>query len=335
MKKILFTIVLLIFQFQLQSQKIEGVNFMPASKEIGQEFVEPLEELGANWISLVIYQYGKFDGAYDPELGYEAKAQKWGETFDGIEKMIRNAKSSDLKVMLKPSVWFPAYGWPGDFELTKEEEWEIWENGYCDYMLELSSLAEKTGVDLICIATEYKRAIALRPAFWSSLIHEIRAIYSGKLTYAANWDNYDQIPFWDQLDYIGIDAYFPLSDAATPELVKLMESWKSPEKKIANFQKKYDVPVIFTEFGYRSINKATWNQWEVENQKEGFAANHNAQKNGYEAIFESFWKEEWFAGGFLWNWQPYDPVAGGPNDTNYTPQNKPCEALIKKWYSEN
>lgn len=335
MKKILFSFLILMLVVSLKAQDIRGVNFMPASSEIDDDFVDPLQGISANWISLVIYQYGKYDGMFYPELGYETKEQKWGETFEGIRKMINMSKSNGLNVMLKPSVWFPSFGWPGDFELTKEEDWQEWEDCYRDYMLSLCAIAEETNVDLICIATEYKRAIALRPNYWKILIKEIREVYSGDLTYAANWDNFDQIPFWDQLDYIGVDAYFPLSEKKTPEVEELLGLWNGLEKRLKSFHEKNKKPVIFTEYGYRSIDRATWKQWEVESVKEGLNANHEAQKNGYQAIYESFWDEEWFEGGFLWNWNPYDPVAGGPNDTNYTPQNKPCELLIQKWYEQN
>ena len=51
-----------------------------------------------------------------------------------------------------------------------------------------------------------------RPKFWNELILKIKKLYKGKLTYAANWDEYKRIHFWNVLDYIGVDAYFPLTD---------------------------------------------------------------------------------------------------------------------------
>jgi hypothetical protein len=61
-----------------------------------------------------------------------------------------------------------------------------------------------------------------RPEYWSQLIKKIKKIYSGN--YAANWDDFDKVPFWNELDYIGIDAYFPLSDATTPSVLELNDS---------------------------------------------------------------------------------------------------------------
>jgi len=45
---------------------------------------------------------------------------------------------------------------------------------------------------------------------WKKLIQNIRKIYSGQLTYAANFDNYQNIAFWEDLDVMGINAYFKL-----------------------------------------------------------------------------------------------------------------------------
>jgi len=309
---------------------------MPSHRSIIDGYTEPILDLNASWVSLVIYQYGEYkkDADYAPKFGYKTKDQKWGETFEGIEQMIIKAHDEKLKVMLKPSVWFPSYGWPGDFKLNSEKEWQIWEEDFCTYLLNLAELAEKNGVELFCISTEMKKTIELRPDFWNDLIRDIKAVYSGKLTYAANWDNFDKIKFWDQLDYIGIDAYFPLSNKATPTVEDLVKLWEGPSKQIQAVHKKYGKPVIFTEYGYRSIDKATWQQWEFENIKHQNQANHDAQQNGYQAIFETFWDKDWFAGGFLWNWSPYDEVAGGPNHDGYTPQNKPTEKFISDWYAK-
>jgi hypothetical protein len=35
-----------------------------------------------------------------------------------------------------------------------------------------------------------------RPKYWQELILEIRKVYKGKLTYAANWDEFKRVPFW-------------------------------------------------------------------------------------------------------------------------------------------
>jgi hypothetical protein len=50
-------------------------------------------------------------------------------------------------------------------------------------------------MELFCFGTELGNAIAKRPQYWSQLIVKIRKIYTGKLTYAANWDDFDKVPF--------------------------------------------------------------------------------------------------------------------------------------------
>jgi len=328
-----YYLLLLFFSQYSFAQLMNGVNMIPAWDPVDKNCMQSVQELNAKWVSLVIYQYGDYQEAYLPQLGYESRDQKWGESLEGIEKMVSYAHEYDLKVMLKPSVWFPNHGWPGDFELATKEEWEQWETLYQTYILSYAKLAEKTGVELICIGTEMKRAIQIRPQYWKKLIEEIRQIYSGKLTYAANWDNVFNIPFWKDLDYIGVDAYYPLSQDENPCMDELLDAWKEPKKQLKQLYKKCDKPIIFTEYGYRSVDKAMWRQWEIENLYD-FPANHEAQKVGYEAIFQTFWEEDWFAGGFIWKWSPHDSVAGGPNNNDYTPQNKPCEAMIRKHFEE-
>ena len=58
-----------------------------------------------------------------------------------------------------------------------------------------------------------------------------------------------------------------------------------------------------------------------------------AQKNVLEAVFNQFWNEKWFAGGFLWKW--YDKKnADRLTDTDYTVQNKPAQKLVSDWYKK-
>jgi hypothetical protein len=54
--------------------------------------------------------------------------------------------------------------------------------------------------------------------------------------------------------------------------------------------------------------------------------------NGLQAIHNQFWKEEWFAGGFIWKWFHRHEKVGGEKNNRFTPQNKPAEELIRKLY---
>jgi hypothetical protein len=58
----------------------------------------------------------------------------------------------------------------------------------------------------------------------------------------------------------------------------------------------------------------------------------HAQATAYRALFETFWNEPWFAGGFLWKWFDSHAERGGPDNTRFTPQNKPAEEVIREWY---
>ena len=61
--------------------------------------------------------------------------------------------------------------------------------------------------------------------------------------------------------------------------------------------------------------------------------NLEAQTNITQALFETFWHEDWFAGGFIWKWFHDYENSGGKNNNQFTPQNKPVEQTLKQYYS--
>ena len=73
--------------------------------------------------------------------------------------------------------------------------------------------------------------------------------------------------------------------------------------------------------------------WLVDRNEE--AVNLEAQANAKEALFEEFWSEEWFAGGFVWKWFIHHTRAGGPADNRFTPQNKPAEGVIRDYFQKH
>jgi hypothetical protein len=307
-----------------------GVNLVAPPKPFPANPFDPVVDIQAGWTSVIPYGFSR---AGEPKVQHNLAWQWWGESRNGARATIQYAHDKGLKVMLKPQVWVRGQGWAGDFTLETEADWQEWEKEYEGFLMPLVKLSDSLGVEMICIGTEYKQAVRLRPEFWRQLIRKIRTMYDGKLTYAANWDNYDKVSFWDELDYIGVDAYFPLSNHKTPSLKNLLLSWETPLKDLEKCSRKYDKPILFTEYGYRSADGAASSQWLTE-RDHTLPSNMKAQVNAYEALFRTFWKESWFAGGFLWNWFSDHAGAGGMDNNGYTPQNKPASKVIRAWYEQ-
>lgn len=233
--------------------------------------------------------------------------------------------------MMKPQIWVWQGEFTGNIQMNSEEAWLELENSYRDFILDYAKMAEKQKIEIFCIGTELEKFIEHRPQYWRELIVEVQNVYSGKLTYAANWDEYKRVPFWDALDYIGVDAYFPVAESLTPSIdeTKLgFEKWRS---ELKSFSEKENKKILFTEYGYRSVDYSGKEPWKSDRSMN--SVNLQAQTNLLEGMYQSIWSEEWFAGGFLWKWFIAHDKVGGENDSQFTPQNKAAEAVVKKYYS--
>lgn len=260
---------------------------------------------------------------------YNLNWQWWGEKSEGIIALINMAKQKGYKIMLKPQLWIHGGDFTGHLKFHNEADWEIFEESYQSFILEFAEIAESENVEIFCIGTELELFVKERSNFWSNLIHESKQLFSGKLTYAANWDEFEKVHFWGKLDYIGIDAYFPLSQKQDPTLSDLIKGWNSIGNKLESFSKEIDRPIIFTEYGLRSKKGAAKQPW--DSGLEG-AKDIDLQLRGYTALYETLWHKDYFLGGFIWKWFPNHQISGGSNDNGFTPQNKATEKVINKYY---
>ena len=309
--------------------KIKGITMVAPPKPFPIDPMNAIKKTNANWVAIIPYAFSRKG---KPEVHFEiAGGQWWGETSEGIRESIQLAKAAGLHIMLKPQVWIHDH-WVGNMDFKTEEEWKRWEDDYKKYILQNVKIAAELQVDMICIATEYNIAAVKREAFFRKLIAEIKSMYSGKLSYCSTWNNYRDIPFWDDLDYIGISAYFPLIDDTTPTIEQLTVEWQKIIRELESFSEKTKKKILFTEFGYLSVDGCAGKTWEIENQIESRQINHIAQANAYEALFSSFWEEGWWAGGFVWKWFPNGEGHEGYPEKDYTPQGKNAEHVLTKWY---
>ena len=105
---------------------------------------------------------------------------------------------------------------------------------------------------------------------WIELIGRVREVYTGSLTYAANFDQYEFVDFWEPLDLIGINAYFPLRQRDLPaaigaDRVELFRSrWSTILHEIDAFRRTEhiaDHKVLFSELGYVGRANCTIQPW--------------------------------------------------------------------------
>lgn len=334
MKKLEFLLVLGFLQLSCASQvreKMNGVSFVASREEVVQEDVQEVLNIHANYAAVM--PLGFMRDVNSPEIIFDTERQWFGETSKGAGQYIALLQKNGIKVMLKPQIWIRRGVFTGTLEMNSSEDWEILEASYEKFILAYAELAARTNIVLFCIGTELEQFVKNRPVYWKNLIKKIRKVYKGELTYAANWDEYPRTSFWEDLDYIGIDAYFPLSQEQTPSVEQLKIGWQKWKKGIEILSKEKDRPIIFTEYGYRSMDFTAKKPWLVDRNDE--KVNLEGQVNAKRAIFEEFWKEDWFAGGYVWKWFVHHDRAGGSTDNRFTPQNKPAQEVIKEFYQKN
>lgn len=342
----------------IQIQKpINGISFSGPQyeSELDPKIFLGIVETNANWVGFVpevILNRSTL------KLRPDSENHWWGRTLIGNISAIKLAKEKGLKVMLKPqmvldNVTSPSglfsdlikledlggrivddksdgASWRGEFRPDSEKDWLIWEASYRNYILKVSSLAQELGVDLLCIGTELKQSTKRRSEFWIKLIKEIREVYKGPITYSANWDEYSNIDFWNLLDYIGTNSYYPISLRSTPTVNGTKSNWRFFKRNLKKLSVKYDKEILITEFGYRNVSYAGVRPWiHDDGQSE---PNYNAQSNLYEALFQAFWDESWIKGGFSWNWDAVEKEVG---NTDFSIQNKPALKILTEWYSKS
>ncbi len=255
-------------------------------------------------------------------------------------RQIQRAREVGLKVFVKPHVWMhrPSSGkWRSDIFPVNEENWVLWQNSYREFIMRYAQLAEQAGAEMFCLGTEFTRLAIEKPEYWKALIEEVRSVYSGKLTYAANWYNeYEEITFWGDLDYVGIQAYFPLVDHENPELADISGGWDPHLRAMEKVHRRFGRNILFTELGYKSTPNSAMKPWEWMDHAntDQMEVSFKTQSNCYEAFFERVWIQPWFAGVHLWQYRSDFKTLTKDLEYDFTPQGKPAKGVIARGFQK-
>lgn len=279
--------------------------------------LDKFQSLGADSISVLSTYY------QDTESSTSIYAKSPKTPLDsGIEHALAKIKSRGMRTIFKPHV-DPNSGWRGNITFTNEADWQAWFSSYKNFIMNYAQIAEDRGVDLFVIGTELK-GTSQRPE-WSSIIDNIKSVYGGKITYAANHDEYLSVPFWDKLDCIGVDAYFKLTGKMDPTPDELDAAFQAVAGQLQQFSQQKGKKIMLTEIGYQSHDGTNMTPWEapasVPDQKE--------QADCYEAALKAFFNKDFIAGMYFWDthWNMADL-------DGFAFIGKQAEAAVKKWYHD-
>lgn len=285
-----------------------------------------LAETGANWISLIVTCY------QDNLSSTKIAANESTPTDADLIHVIRQAHALGLKVMLKPhlDLWNDPSHWRGQIgsAFRSEAEWAEWFTSYRNFIEHYADLASTHSADQFCAGTELE-GTTHREEDWRRVVAGVRARYGGPLIYAGNHSGEEKnVTWWDAVDLIGVDAYYPLANKNNPALSELKDAWRPHVSALAKLAATWQKPIILTEIGYRSLDGAASHPWDWQIRGQ---VDLKEQSDCYKAAFESLYNQPWFAGIFWWSWGT-DPFEGGPYDDGYTPHDKPAEDVLRSWF---
>lgn len=311
--------------FSREGRRAPGGGY---ASETAMEQLRTLRAMGVNAIALV--PYGFLEHVEATSIRFRISEQRDQE----LALAARAARTLGMKVMLKPQLWVRGQ-FTGAIRFADEAQRTEWMRNYRDFILHYARLAEAERLDLFCIGTELGE-LTRHERDWRLLIADVRRSYRGPLTYAANWGaEFESLPFWDALDILGLNNYYPLrddsADAADSEnfAEKLHKGAAQLAEKIEAVHKKWKKPVLFTEIGYPSIRGGASKPWQESRTAE---VSLEEQAAAYEAIFRAFAHRSWCRGMFWWKW-PSDGRGGGPLDGSHTPLGKSAAEVLRDWYT--
>lgn len=308
----------------------KGFNIAPYNQDELFQSGPALEQLaaaGANSVTFAVTWYT------DSVASTQIYRRSTTASDESLIWAIEQARSLGLKVIIKPHIDIEsdARSWRANIN---PRDVDAWFANYTTWMTHFADIAQAHGAAVLVIGSELitMSTNTANESRWRAMIAEVRRHFKGKLTYSANWggtDFYEEwpnIPFWDALDYLGISAYFRLTNSYNPSVTELKASWENWKQKLRAFQQRWNRPMLFIEVGYRNMDGAAnspfdwWSNNQMDNQE---------QVDCYEALFSAWANVSWFAGAQFWHWSLH-PSSDPPTD--YPVQNKPAYQTVKTWF---
>ena len=276
------------------------------------------KRVGANWVAIHPYAGIGNDGAV------RFRSFPPGQPPEHWVRPIREAHALGLEILVIPHIayWGSQFSWRGEIEFQRDEDWDRFFTQYEAFLTAVATACQEA--DALCIGNELDRTVRF-DARWRGLIAAVRQRTRAKLTYAANWTDYQRVPFWDALDTVGVQAYFPIADHPDAAEEVLRAGWKRRMEELRAYSERTGKEICFTELGYNRAFAAPVQPWAYATDGPEAEA---VQARCLRIALEAVEAEPRVVGSFLWKWFP-PPRPVGRNFQLATP--RLCEIIAGVW----
>ncbi len=279
--------------------------------------MDAMRPLHLNWVVLAFAALQ--DTAVSTRIGWREAPSP---TDEEVRWGVRAAHARGWKVCLKPTVncadgtWRAYIGFL-EPDVPGEPTWSAWFASYRAYLLHVAGIAQEEGAELLCVGCEMVRSDR-REDQWRALIADVRAVYSGPITYNCDKFQEDRLTWWDAVDVISASGYYPAG------------RWSQELDRIEPVVRAHGKPFLFIEAGCpsRDASPQRPNDWTLPGAPSG-----SAQAGWLREVFAACAARDWVSGFALWDWpaQLYDR-ADAAADTGYCVFGKPAEAVVADAY---
>jgi len=286
--------------------------------------------LGATWISLTPFGRAWSSKATGVDPSFELP---FAQNERALGRAVRQAHARGLKVLLVPHLWVESGEWRGELDPATSEDWRKFAESYRAFVLGWARFAERAHVDMLAAGVELRSWLTTTHApTFLPILRDIRAAYSGLLTYAGNWDDIEQTVILGELDVIGINAFYPLAEHDGAGPAELAEGGKKVARSLEELSRSFGLPILLTEIGYTTRPDPAIRPWEWPDAMKQVRVDEHAQALAYRSLVRPLLDQRTFAGFFVWR------VYSDPEDVSqeaewgFSPRGKLAELTLRDAY---
>jgi hypothetical protein len=322
-------------------EAIRGITIGPieSSQQRGRGYgteytaalLDELVRLGANSVSIT--PFGRLWDLQSTEILLDFEAP-FPENRAAVGRAVAQARARGLSVLIVPHLWIELPNlWRGEIDPGTPERWEAYQQSYRRFVLTWAKAAEEFGADAFSIGVECKSWSGRFGSYWLQLIADVRKIFHGKLVYSANWDEAENVLFWDELDFVGINAFYPLAQNDGASYAEYAQGAERALESAGQLAATVGKPLLFLEIGYTSRPNAAVKPWVWPEDMPGMQVDEFEQARALAALIGASVTKPWFAGFFVWRYYAnLDDVSQEPG-WGFSPHAKLAEQVLSNVFT--